>query len=45
MHWVTTKETFFQSLPSPDKIKRVTERGNNRVLKDDEVSIIIYLSF
>jgi len=37
-HWVTTRETQFESIPS-DKMRRIKETGLSRVLKDDDPRI------
>jgi len=37
VHWVTTKETQFKTVPK-NEIKMIQETGLARVLKDDEVS-------
>ena len=35
-HWVTTKETHFVDLPPMSDLKKVTEFGSRRVLKDSD---------
>ncbi len=38
-HWVTSKETQFESIPPPKEIRSIGERGKRRVLDNDSVSI------
>ena len=37
-HWFTTRETHFKSIPPMDKIERIKEQGEKRILKDSDVS-------
>ena len=37
VHWITTKETEFTSLPPKKKLKRIKQIGRDRVLAEDEV--------
>ena len=39
-HWVTTKETHFESVPPNDLLGPVKERGTSRVLKEDDPRIL-----
>mmetsp|Transcript_22604 Transcript_22604/g.49071 ORF Transcript_22604/g.49071 Transcript_22604/m.49071 type:complete len:515 (+) Transcript_22604:105-1649(+) len=35
-HWVLTKETHFKELPPSDNLERITARGRERILANDE---------
>jgi len=39
-HWFTTKETHFERIPEKNDIKRITQTGTERVLKDDDERIL-----
>jgi hypothetical protein len=39
-HWFTTKETHFKSIPPADEVKKIANRGKERVLLEDEVSFV-----